>query len=224
MKNKKMLIIIIFTILLLLIIFFIKNNYKISKHGNNISNKSADEIKEYILNIESYQANATIIIKSNKNENTYKVKQQYSKENNVYKQEVIEPDNIKGVQFIYDGNILKIENTKLGLSKLYENYNFINSNELSIISFIEDYKANMNSQIKEEDGRIILEAKVKSENKYVSGKKLYINKAEGKIEKLEIQDITQNTKIYILYNEIEINTEPKEETIAFSINELEENI
>lgn len=224
MKNKKMLIIIIFTILLLLIIFFIKNNYKISKHGNNISNKSADEIKEYILNIESYQANATITIKSNKNENTYKVKQQYSKENNVYKQEVIEPDNIKGVQFIYDGNILKIENTKLGLSKLYENYNFINSNELSIISFIEDYKANMNSQIKEEDGRIILEAKVKNENKYVSGKKLYINKAEGKIEKLEIQDITQNTKIYILYNEIEINELETEEIVAFSINEIKTNI
>ena len=31
-----------------------KNNYKKIKSGNNISNKSIDEIKEYILSIESY--------------------------------------------------------------------------------------------------------------------------------------------------------------------------
>lgn len=223
MKNKKILILVSIIVVILLAIIFIKNNYKILKHGNNISNKSADEIKEYILNIESYRAIATIKVKSNKNENTYKVEQQYNKKNNEYKQEVIEPDDIKGVQFIYDGNTLKVENIKLELSKIYENYHYIDSNELSIVAFIEDYEADANSKVAEKDGKIILETKVKNENKYVSKKKLYINKAEGKIEKMEIQDITQNTKIYILYNEIEINTN-LEEIIAFSMNIHEENI
>ena len=91
MKNKKIIIIIFAIILLILIIFLIKNNYKISKKGNNISNKSADEIKQYILNIESYQAVAKITIKSNKNENIYIVKQQYNKNDNVYKQEILDP-------------------------------------------------------------------------------------------------------------------------------------
>ena len=69
MKNKKTVVIILATIFFIIIIFLIKNNYKFLKKGNNISNKSADEIKEYILNIESYQA----IDESGENKNTGKI-------------------------------------------------------------------------------------------------------------------------------------------------------
>ena len=224
MQNKKLLIMCSIIICIILIIFFIKNNYNFSKKGNNISNKSADEIKEYILNIDSYQAIAEITIKSNKNQNTYKVEQKYNRENNIYKQEMLEPENIKGVQFIYDGTTLKVENTKLNLNKIYENYNYIESNELSLASFIEDYKQSNEAKYSEENGKLILETDVKKTNKYVANKKLYINKEKGEIEKLEINDITQNTRIYILYNKIEINTLSKEEVLAFSIKPIEQNI
>ena len=224
MKNKKIIILIISIVIIVLFTFFIKNNYNSSKTGNNISNKSADEIKEYILNIESYKANAKVTIKSNKNENTYVVLQQYNMEGNIYKQEVLEPENIAGVQFVYDGTNLKIENTDLMLSKIYEEYKYIESNELSLISFTEDYKKSDESNYYEEENNIILETKIKDGNKYVAYKKLYINKEKGKIEKLEIKDITQNIKIYILYNEIEINELSKEEILAFSIKVLEQNI
>lgn len=224
MKNRKVLLLIICLIITTIIIFLIKSNYKNAKFGNNISNKSADEIKNYILNIESYKAVATITIKSNKNENTYKVEQKFNKENNQYKQEIIEPENIKGVQFTYDGNTLKIENTKLNLHKIYSNYNYINSNQLSLISFIEDYKQNPNSNIKEENNIIILETDSSLANQYVAHKKLYINREKNKIEKMEIQDMTQNTKIYILYNEIEINETQNEEIVAFSIYAYDKDI
>ena len=52
----------------------------------------------------------------------------------------------------------------------------------------------------------------------------YLAKSQGKIEKMEINDITQNIQIYILYNEIEINKLPKEEILAFSIEAFKENI
>ncbi len=224
MKNKKTVVIILAIIFFIIIIFLIKNNYKFLKKGNNISNKSADEIKEYILNIESYQAIATITIKSNKNENNYKIKQKYNKKNNSYKQEVLEPSNFSGIQFIYDGETLKIENTKLNLSKIYTNYKYIESNELSLIAFIENYKKDEQAKCIEENGKIILEANIRNENKYVSKKRLYINRDNYKIEKMEIIDITQNTRIYILYNEIEINTLSKEEVLAFSTKAIEENI
>ena len=224
MQNKKLLIMCSIIICIILIIFFIKNNYNFSKKGNNISNKSADEIKEYILNIDSYQAIAEITIKSNKNQNTYKVEQKYNRENNIYKQEMLEPENIKGVQFIYDGTTLKVENTKLNLNKIYENYNYIESNELSLASFIEDYKQSNEAKYSEENGKLILETDVKKTNKYVANKKLYINKEKGEIEKLEINDITQNIRVYILYNKIEINTLSKEEVLAFSLKPLEQNI
>ena len=224
MKNKKLFIFSIIIICLILITFLIKNNYNFSKKGNNMSNKSADEIKEYILNIESYQAIAEVTIKSNKNENTYIVEQRYNRENNMYRQEVLEPENIKGVQFIYDGTNLKVENTKLNLNKIYTNYNYIESNELGLASFIEDYKQSNEAKYIEKNGKVILETDVKKANKYVANKKLYIDKEKGEIEKLEINDITQNTRIYILYNKIEINTLSKEEVLAFSLKPLEQDI
>ena len=224
MKNKKLFIFSIIIICLILITFLIKNNYNFSKKGNNMSNKSADEIKEYILNIESYKAIAEVTIKSNKNENTYKLEQKYNRKDNVYKQEVLEPENIKGVQFIYDGTNLKVENTKMNLNQIYTNYNYIESNELGLASFIEDYKQSNEAKYIEKNGKVILETDVKKANKYVANKKLYIDKEEGTIEKLEINDTTQNTRIYILYNKIEINTLSKEEVLAFSLKLLEQNI
>lgn len=224
MKNKKLFIFSIIIICLILITFLIKNNYNFSKKGNNMSNKSADEIKEYILNIDSYQATAEVTIKSNKNENSYVVEQKYVRNNNIYKQEILEPENIKGIQFIYDGTTLKVENTKLKLSKIYENYNYIESNELGLASFIEDYIQNDEAKCIEKNGKVILETDIKKANKYVANKKLYIDKEEGTIEKLEINDTAQNTRIYILYNKIEINTLSKEEVLAFSIKPLEQNI
>ncbi len=224
MKGKKILIFIAGAVIIFIMIFFIKNNYKFSKKGNNISNKSADEIEKYILNIESYRAIVQVTIKSNKNENIYKLKQQYIKNGNIYKQEAIEPQNISGVSFLYDNGELKIENTKLSLSKIYKNYKYIESNELSLSSFIEDYIESENSKCYEKDGKVILETEVKNNNKYNSYKKLYIDKSQGIIEKMEIEDGTQNDIIYILYNEIEINTVKKEEVLAFSLKTDEKDI
>lgn len=203
-------------IILIIIIFFIKNNYKKIKTGNNISNKSIDEIKEYILNIESYNANAKIEISSNKTQNTYIMEQEYKKEGNLYTQKVLEPENLSEIEFTYDGKDLNIKNSKLSLNKIYTDYKFMGSNELSLIKFIEDYKQNQDTKIYEENGKVIMEVEVKQNNIYTQNKKLTINKEKNTIEKLEIKDITQKTTIYILYNKIEINKLTKEEMVAFS--------
>ena len=209
---------------LLIIIILVKNNYKNLKNGNNISNKSIDEIKEYILNIESYQANAKIEVSSNKNKNTYIVEQKYIKGTNSYNQKVLEPENLQGIEFAYDGTNLTVKNSKLNLTKIYTDYKFIGSNELSLIKFIEDYKQNENVKIYEENGKVIMEVKVKTNNIYTQNKKLYISREMGIIEKMEIEDITQKTTIYILYNKVEINTLNNEEKIAFSVKLINEEI
>lgn len=224
LKFKKTIIIFIIVLILILGVILIKNNYKTSKNGNNISNKSADEIKNLILNIGSYEANANITIKSNKNQNTYVVKQKYNKEGNLYSQEVLEPSGIAGTLIQYDGKDLTIKNTNLNVKKIYENYSYIESNILSLASFIEDYKQSESKEIKEENGIVTLQVKLSNNNKYTMEKTLYINKNENKIEKMEIKDTTQNVRIYILYNEIEFNNIPKEEVLAFSITITDSNI
>ena len=137
MKNKKILFfILILLVVILIITFFYLNTYKNSKIVNNIDKSN---IKEYILNISSYEARATVTVKSNKNTNKYIVKQQYNSDK-IYKQEVIEPENISGLLTIYDGKNLKIENTKLNLSNIYENYQCISDNSLDLYAFLDSYK------------------------------------------------------------------------------------
>lgn len=224
MKFKKTIIIFIIVLILILGVILIKNNYKTSKNGNNISNKSADEIENLILNIGSYEAKANITIKSNKNQNTYVVKQKYNKEGNLYRQEILEPSRIAGTLIQYDGKDLTIKNTNLNVKKIYENYSYIESNILSLASFIEDYKQSESKEIKEENGIVTLQVKLSNNNKYTMEKTLYINKNENNIEKMEIKDTTQNVRIYILYNEIEFNNIPKEEVLEFSITITDSNI
>ena len=78
----------------------LKNNHK--NIGNNISNKTLEECEQYIFNINSYKATAEITVQSNKNINKYLVKQEVN--SNESYQEIIEPENIKGVKIIYSNN------------------------------------------------------------------------------------------------------------------------
>lgn len=112
--NKKLLIGIISCVICMITIiafcFFRKNNYKTVEFGNtNI--KSVENIKEYILNISSYDAEITAEIRSNKSINKYKIIQKYSQPN-IFKQQIIEPSNIKGLTITYDGTNLEMDNTR----------------------------------------------------------------------------------------------------------------
>lgn len=220
--NKKILIALVILIILIFTIF-IKNNYKILNLGNNMSNKSADEIKNYILNMNSFKAEVTVSVTSNKTTNTYKFIQKYK--GNQFEQELLEPENISGLKIIYDGTNIKVENTKIGLSKLYENYKYVTDNSLCITTFINDYIDSRNEHfMKEENNTIILEVKTKNENIYNTNKKLYIDKNTALPIKMEIQDTTQNLKVYILYNKVEINTLQEENMIAFRMNNKQDMI
>ena len=220
----KKIITIVIVIIVIILIFFIKTNYKSFKFGNNMSNKTAEEVAQYILDINSYEAQVTITVESNKNSNVYVAKEECVKDGNIFKQEILEPENLNGVSFIYDGTNLKLENSKLNLSKIYENYPYIGENTITLMDFIKDYEEAEKSNAIDDGEQIILEAKIKNGNKYISYKKLYINKSTGKPEKLEIKDITQKTVIYILYNEIKINSLQKEDILAFKLKELTNDI
>lgn len=134
MKNKKVIIFISLTIIAIIVFFFVKNNYKKINIGNNITSKSIEQVEEYILNISSYKAKIELEVTSNKNENKYVLMQKYTSPN-ISKQEVIEPENIKGLETIYDGASLTINNSNLGLSSIYENYQYMVDNCLWIRKF-----------------------------------------------------------------------------------------
>ena len=223
--NKKR--IIIFSIVIILVVstityFFIKNNYKNLKSGNNMSNKNLKEIEEYILSIRSYNAKIEVEIQSNKNKNKYVLEQKYA-EPNVQKQIVLEPSNIEGLETIFDGNNLKINNTKLNLSTIYENYSDVTSNFLWLNTFTEEYKKMIETgkqNIIEQNGIIIMEIKDADE----LNKKLYIDRKTGKPIKMQIKNVSKNTTVYILYNEIEINSLKRDDVLAFRLKNVYVNM
>ncbi|MCI9366352.1 MAG: hypothetical protein HFJ54_07530 [Clostridia bacterium] len=207
MKKK---IIFLFFIVLISIIIFIQITYKLSNSGNNIIKSDNNNI----LNIRSYEAIMEVEVYSNKNTNKYVIKQQYL-EPNLIKQEVVEPENIRGLITIFDGTNLTIENNLLGVKALYENYKYVQGNSLSLNSFIEDYLEDRNPEINETDEETIIKVKVlNSQNKYEMYKKLYIDKDTRLPTKMEILDINQNITVYILYREIKINQLNKEDIIV----------
>ncbi len=94
MKRKIFIgILIIALISICLFYIFSKNNYKTLEFGNT-NNKSIKDYEEYILNLESYQAQIEVQINSNKTQNKYEMKQTYISQNQA-KQEIIEPQNMR---------------------------------------------------------------------------------------------------------------------------------
>ena len=204
-KNRRILLFIGVLIGFLLIIFiinFTRKDYKNINIGNNISNKTLDDVEEYILNISSYKAKLEVTINSNKNTNKYILTQVHNKDEDV--QEIISPENIKGMKLLYKDNTLTIKNTMLDLQKVYNNYPYIESNNLWLNSFIKEYKISKNKKIFNEDENIIIliEGSTDSKIKY---KELYLDPKTLNPTKLLIQDNDKNEIIYILYNEIELN-------------------
>lgn len=195
MKNKVGIIIV--SIILIIIIFLIIFYPKVAKKIKIGNTSSSQEIVENILNITSYETEIEVEVTSNKNKNKYKIKQSYTSPEISY-QEVLEPSNISGVKIIKEGNNLKIENTKLNLTKIYENYQYISENILDLSSFIENYKGNEKSRWEEKDGIIIMET---TENKLE--KNLYIDITTGNPTKMKIKDNNKNSIVYILYNKVD---------------------
>lgn len=186
-------------IILNLFIFFFINKSKNNKVGNTTNSQ---DIIENILNISSYTATIEVEVNSNKNVNKYIINQKYISPN-ISEQEIIEPENIKGIKIVKQNNELKIENSKLNLVKIYNNYEEMLSNYLDLNVFIEKYKKDLEKKYEENKEEIILKLENK-ENKYKTYLALYINKNEEKPTKMEIKDYNKKTVIYILYKEIEL--------------------
>ena len=201
MKNKKFLFVCIFIIILILIFFIFKNVIKKSKNGNNMSSQ---EIVDYILNVNSYKAKITVQVNSNKNTNKYIINQEFNRENGCT-QEVLEPINIAGIRITNKDGILKVENSNLNLSSIFENYKELGKNDLDLNVFIEDCKLSNNIKSEEVNGEILIQVKTNKENQYIGNKKLYINKEKLIPTRLIIEDNNHNSTINIEYNEIELN-------------------
>ena len=198
MKKTNVIILIFILVIIVSAIFFIFFDAKESKNSKMGNNISSQEIVDYILNINSYEATIELEVDSNKNKNKYLIKQNYM-EPELSSQEIIEPDNIAGIKITRENKKLKIENTNLNLSTIFENYEYVSDNSIDLSTFIKEYGQCEDTRIEEENDTVIM---ILTNNE--KEKQLYIDKNTKKPVKLQIRDINQNTMIYILYRDINI--------------------
>ena len=205
MNKKKIFLIILILIILGISIFLMFFNNKEDKNMKIGNNSSSQDVVNYILNINSYEAEINVEINSNKNNNKYKIKQKYEN-SGIITQEIIEPNNIKGVRITKENDNLRIENTDLNLNIILEKYAYLSDNILDLDSFIENYKNNNESKFSEKNDELILETVDNSNNKNPKHKKLYIDRKTANPTKMEIKDTNKNSTIYIIYNEVKVNS------------------
>ena len=84
--------------------------------------------------------------------------------------------------------------------------NDLGNNCLDLNSFIEDYKQDEKAKFEEKDTEIIMKASSNIENIYIQEKILHIDKKTMNPTQMEIKDNQQRTTIYILYNEVKVNS------------------
>lgn len=198
MKKKIFIMCMIFLCLILIIL-----GYKFFIPGNTKNIESEVQLEEYILNINDYELEGNVTVYSNKNINTYKLKQQ--KKCDYQRQEIVNDDENYGLIIENEGNKITIKNTVLDLTSVFENYEDVAKNSMGLSCFIEDYRETKDAEITEEGQCYKISVNVRnSQNKYVASKCLWINKKNRKIEKFEVSDINNNKTIFIEYTKFEI--------------------
>lgn len=197
MKNKK--IVFIFATICILIFLFIYYIFGIL--GNN-KNRSQEEIVESLLKeICNYEANITVEVFSNKNENVYEIYQQVKDDKSKYV--VRSPEEIENLTIENEEGKLKISNSKLKMEKVYQDYEEIFNNNLFLNTFSKDCREN-NFNFYEKDKELILEVKLNNSNTYAKYKELHFNLQSNIPTELLIKDNTKKTSIRIVYNDIKI--------------------
>ncbi len=189
---------IVFFVFLFVMIFGIFY-YKNFLFGNNIIKNRSDNVEDILNEMKNYCADVSVTVTSNKTENLYDMYQEVQDE---YSMQELKDE----VKIEINGSCLRVSNTSLGLEKVYENYSNLMNNSLFLNCFVNDYQNEMNkSNCYEKNGEMIYEVKLSnSYNTYIKYKKLYVDSKTKLPTKLEVKDDTQNKKICIVYNNIEL--------------------
>ena len=200
--KKRKLVIGLILIIMIILIFFISIYYKNKITGNNINIKNNEDIIAYVKNIKNYKANLDVTIYSNKNETKYKIYQEVNNDKSI--QIVKEPKEIENLTIEKENNQVRIKNTNLNLEKIYTDYSEYLSNLLCLDSIVKQIQ-NENIRVEEQENIVVLKLENYEKNTYGKYIEIYFNKETKKIEKIEIKDKNQKTRICILYTDIEIN-------------------
>lgn len=191
--------------ILIFVVFF---SLGISIYINSIkkNNLSEKDYLERLFFLETYCLEATVNIKSNKNENTYTIKQIVDRRNQKYK--MVFDDVI----VMHVNNTLHVKSDKQKNEYSIENYELNLSNTLFLEDIIDCSRDEINRLETIDDKNVVkILIELKGGNKFTRYKELEIDKVTKNPIKLSVLD--ENKKVYmdIIYNRFDSNINIEQE-------------
>ena len=92
--------------------------------------------------------------------------------------------------------------------------------QFSPFAALTGHEAAIKETVRQTDAKQVLSEEVIEE----LNKKLYIDRKTGKPIKMQIKNVSKNTTVYILYNEIEINSLKRDDVLAFRLKNVYVNM
>ena len=123
-------------VLLILIVLF-SYCYKFFIPGNTKSIENVNDLNEYLSKINDYSVEAKVTVNSNKNSNSYNLKQ--SRIEGKCVQEISDINNSMKVIIENTKGKVIVKNTELSLENVFNNYDDVVKNSIGLDAFIEDY-------------------------------------------------------------------------------------
>ncbi|MDR1531027.1 MAG: hypothetical protein LBS62_02375 [Clostridiales bacterium] len=180
-----------------------------ARSPNNAAEKSTyEKIQRELIEMKSYESEASVTYKSNKGSNTYNILQQ-CRSTGEYRVEVTAPENYAGNVTMSDGTtIFQYNNRIKGKISIGTNENKERS-EIFVTSFVKNYLSSQEVSVSAgsfDEGRCtILEAVVPGGHPYLSKEKLWVDNKSLKPVKLVIFDPDDSERIVVTYDTFEYN-------------------
>jgi outer membrane lipoprotein-sorting protein len=178
---------------------------------NSAAEKSTyEKIQKNLIEMKSYESEASVTYRSNKGANTYETLQQ-CRITGEYRVEVVGPKNYAGNITLSDGKTIFQYNSKVkGKISVGTNENRERS-EIFVTSFVRNYVNSREVSISVgnfEEGRCtILEALVPGDHPYLAKERLWVDNKSLKPVKLAVLDPDGSERIVVTYNTFEYNIE-----------------
>jgi outer membrane lipoprotein-sorting protein len=167
-----------------------------------------EKIQTIMVNMKTYESQATVEYKSNKGSNTYETVQK-CRSTGEYRVEVVGPDKVAGNITISDGKTIYQYNTRLSGKIAVATKESLERSEIFFTSFIKNYLQSMDTAVSvakiSNDPCTVLEAVIPGDHPYLATEKLWVDNETLKPVKLIIYDPQGSERILVTYKTFEYN-------------------
>ncbi len=204
----------------LFIVFFIGIIF-FSGCGEKTDQQIIYEAHKLISNLETYSCTAKVTVYGNKDPQVY-VMNQWFKRPNMYRIEIIEPEELKDKTTIYNGHKAFIFHPRIGQEWMMTNFKNSMEEKMFIGYFIKSFVDSEDAEATRGkiDGKeyIMLNTEIPGNNPYFYSEKLWFDIHKFYPYRLQVLDAKDNLRIDIEYYNLKINDKIEEDTFTIKEN------